>query len=100
MRRGAAALLAVLVLLGCSGNDDEPADGSGGDAPSATSAEPAPPPAGSPESRPQELIDCLAEQGVDVPGPGEPPPSNIDPLEVQRAVEACSEFLPGGVQPP
>ena len=53
-------------------------------------------PAGAPPSGfgqvSQELQDCLAEQGID-PGSG-PPAGGAPDSDVQRAFEACRQYLP------
>ena len=44
---------------------------------------------------PEELRDCLSDQGIELPEPGEAP-TNQDQEALQNAFEACADELPEG----
>jgi hypothetical protein len=88
--------VALVVAIASSGSDE---DGS--------SAEAAPqtfqgsPPEGFERPDPEvveEFRACMEDQGVEVPEPGEAPPSDGDRL--QEAFAACSDLLPEDIRPP
>jgi hypothetical protein len=86
-----AMAVALVIVLAGGGDDSEP---EGTAAPFAVGSGPAPSGA-----VPEELNDfrqCLEDQGVELPTPGDRPPANSD--ELQDAVESCQEYLPQGGQ--
>jgi hypothetical protein len=72
---GALATLAVVLVLVIGGGED-------------SGARPTSPPFG---QAPEELQDCLAEQGID---PGSGRPSGVPDEQAQEAFEACQQYLP------
>jgi hypothetical protein len=89
----ATVAMAVALAIVLAGGDDDP-DPESPAAPFAVGSGPA-----SSGAAPEELEDfreCLEDQGVELPTPGEEPPANSD--ELQDAVESCQEYLPEGAQ--
>ena len=89
----ATVAMAVALAIVLAGGDDD-SEPEGPAAPFTVGSGPAPSGA-----LPEELEDfqqCLEDQGVELPTPGERPPANSD--ELQDAVESCQEHLPEGGQ--
>jgi hypothetical protein len=90
----AYALVALaLMLAACSSDDEEtttsPATSDGAEAPNGGATPPS-----ALGSLPPEFIKCMADQGVDIEGPGE-----FHSPEAQRAFPACLQFLHQGGAP-
>lgn len=82
-----AAVLAVAIVSGCGGSDSD----DGGSASAASGADAV---SAEQEEARVKLQNCLREQGVDLPEPGEgpPEPGDIDQDEIEEAMEACEEY--------
>lgn len=102
-----AAVALVLALAGCAGSDDGPgvatANGAAGDTPASASAPPL-----DREERQRQLVQCMRDNGVDMPDP-EPgggiriggPGQGLNPGDprLQQAMEKCRQFMPNGGEP-
>lgn len=98
------ALVASVVLTGCTAGEEAPPVASGGGAqPQAGSSSAAPENLG-PDEKGVKFAQCLRENGLDVPDP-EPgkgvqlrigPGSGMSREEVDKAMEACRQYSPQG----
>lgn len=84
---GVVVILAAALVVVIASGDDEP-----------ERAQPVLAPLGGDAEGTEAFRDCLAEQGVELPAPGEGPPTG-DVDELQEAFEACRELLPEGFAP-
>lgn len=95
----ALAATAMLVLTACGSSDGDGVATAGGDAPDSGSSAPA---ELSGEEMMQLFVDCMREQGVDMPDPG--PDGNMLDLrdyftDNPEAVDACRDKMPVGDEP-
>jgi hypothetical protein len=101
-------LLLALALAGCAqnggDNDNGIATAGGAKATPSASAD-----AGvnlSDDERRLKFAECMREQGIDMPDPGDGPGVRIrvgegtDPKKVDAAMEACKKYAPNGGEPP
>jgi hypothetical protein len=79
------ALVLTVVLAGC-GDDGGGASSEGGTPASA------PAPHLPPFELPPAFRDCMADEGIDIPASGDLP-ADVDPVQFDRALQACAEFL-------
>lgn len=90
----ALAVLAGLILTGCSSGD--------GETPAAEGS-----PSMSIEESAAAFAKCMREHGVDMPDPeingegiGISVPQGTDPQAVDAATQACKQYMPNGGEPP
>jgi hypothetical protein len=86
MTSWALPFVLCIALVGCGGSESE----------SEAPAEPVRTPSGEQRSQIQQFLDCLRDEGIDVPDDPGQARGAIDPSdpELQRAMQACHELRP------
>jgi hypothetical protein len=100
-------LLMALALTGCAQNGGDNDDGiaTAGGTPTASASADAGEKLSDEEMR-LKFAECMREQGIDMPDPGNGPGVRIrvregtDPKKVDAAMEACKQYAPNGGEPP
>lgn len=77
------AVMIGLTLASCGDDADESPPPPAGEAPA---------PHLPPFALSAEFLDCMADEGIDIPASGELPPG-LDPVQFDQALQACAEFL-------
>jgi hypothetical protein len=85
---GLALILAIALIVVIASDDDSSASGT-----------PAGPTFQLGGQLPSDVQDCLSQQGIETPQPGQAPDSSVDPEKLRQAMEDCGASPPSGAVP-